>query len=102
MGRGPGGKYCHKSLSISAAMVHDGKLYCRKCVPKPKHTSVADDVLTKHQLKAQKHAEESKSSLHKGVYEGKFTTISDDVSTQHAREAHKNVTHSKATLNSGM
>merc|ERR1719277_2532741 len=100
--RGPGGKFCHTSLDIRSAMVHKGKLYCKKCVPKPKHTTVSDDIMLMHQKQVQKGVEESKNSLQKGMYKGKFTTISDDVQMQHSLQAHKNITHSKQGLEQGV
>jgi len=39
---------CKMSLDLRTVYAHDGKIYCQKHVPKPKATTIADDVMMQH------------------------------------------------------
>ena len=47
------GKACGISLDHRTAMAHEGSIYCKKHVPKPKATAVADDIMVAHAVRAQ-------------------------------------------------
>jgi len=67
---------CNCSLNLKTALVHQGNVYCKVHLPKAKHTTVADDVMTSHAKAAQAtktHAKEDKGAvgaIHKDMRQG--------------------------------
>jgi len=56
---------CQCSLNVKSAVAHVGDVYCKVHIPKPKATTVADDVMSQHAKQAQAtktHAREDKGS----------------------------------------
>jgi len=61
------GEGCSISLDLRNFKAHGGLVYCAAHVPKPKATSVADDVMTEHARKAPQKATEGSGAVHKGA-----------------------------------
>merc|ERR1719361_2627404 len=95
---GPGKQFCHISLSLKNVLVADGKVYCKKCVPKMKHTAVVD-IMSQHASQAQEIKNNSSANqLGKSVHQTKekFTVIKDDLMSQHASQAQEVKNNSSA------
>ena len=91
---------CHITLNLNTFKGHEGKVYCAQHVPKPKATSVADDVATKTALSAPKKQAEGLGLAQKGTGE-KPTVGLDSVSTQSALNAPKKVAEGLGTAQKG-
>jgi len=67
---------CNCSLNLKTALVHQGNVYCKVHLPKAKHTTVADDVMTSHAKAAQATKQQSKEdkgavgAIHKDMRAG--------------------------------
>ena len=67
---------CACSLNLKTALVHQGNVYCKVHLPKAKHTTVADDVMTSHAKAAQATKQMSKEdkgavgAIHKDMRSG--------------------------------
>jgi hypothetical protein len=58
---------CSITLDLKNFFAFEGKVYCKNHVPKPKATTVADDVMTEHVRNAPKKASEGLGTAHKGA-----------------------------------
>jgi hypothetical protein len=58
---------CSITLDLKNFFAFEGKVYCKNHCPKPKATTVADDVMTEHVRNAPKKASEGLGTAHKGA-----------------------------------
>jgi hypothetical protein len=58
---------CSITLDLKNFFAFEGKVYCKNHVPKPKATTIADDVMTEHVRNAPKKASEGLGTAHKGA-----------------------------------
>jgi hypothetical protein len=58
---------CTITLDLKNHFAFEGKVYCNTHCPRPKATTIADDVMTEHARNAPKKATEGSGAVHKGV-----------------------------------
>jgi len=57
---------CGITLTTSSFMAGEGKVWCKKHIPKPKHTATASDMHMKHAVNVPKKESESVGNVQKG------------------------------------